>query len=96
VHVDKAHPPAPVSADPADDPGVVLSPMVGTAYLSAEPGARPYIDIGEKVREGQTILIVEAMKTMNQIVAPRAGKVTLILVDDGQPVEYGEPLAIIE
>jgi acetyl-CoA carboxylase biotin carboxyl carrier protein len=82
--------------DPANHPGVVKSPMVGTAYRSAEPGARPFTDVGETVTEGQTILIVEAMKTMNQIVAPRAGKVTLILVDDGQPVEYGEPLAIIE
>ena len=82
--------------DPANHPGVVKSPMVGTAYRSAEPGARPFADVGETVTEGQTILIVEAMKTMNQIVAPRSGKITVILVDDGQPVEYGEPLAIIE
>ena len=88
--------PTPVEENPADNPGVVLSPMVGTAYISAEPGARPYVDIGEAVREGQTILVIEAMKTMNQIPAPRSGTVTQILVDDGQPVEYGEPLMIIE
>ena len=70
--------------------------MVGTAYFAAEPGARPFVDVGETVREGQTVLIVEAMKTMNQIPAPRAGTVTRILIEDGQPVEYGEPLMIIE
>jgi acetyl-CoA carboxylase biotin carboxyl carrier protein len=80
----------------ADHPGVVPSPMVGTAYLGAEPGARPYVDIGDKVSVGQTLLIVEAMKTMNQIPAPRAGTVTQIMVEDGQPVEYGEPLMIVE
>ena len=76
--------------------GAVLSPMVGTAFRAPEPGGRPYVDIGDDVREGQTLLIVEAMKTMNQIPAPRAGKVTRIMVEDGQPVEYGEPLLIIE
>jgi acetyl-CoA carboxylase biotin carboxyl carrier protein len=70
--------------------------MVGTAYRSPEPGARPYVDVGEAVSEGQTLLIVEAMKTMNQIAAPRAGRVTRIMVEDGQPVEFGEPLLIIE
>jgi acetyl-CoA carboxylase biotin carboxyl carrier protein len=70
--------------------------MVGTAYLSPEPGGKPFVDIGDTVREGQTLLIVEAMKTMNQIPSPRSGKVTKIMVEDGQPVEYGEPLMIIE
>lgn len=74
----------------------VTSPMVGTAYLSPSPGARPFIEIGQPVREGQTILIIEAMKTMNQIPAPRAGTVVDVLVEDGQPVEYGEPLIVIE
>ncbi|MCC6982112.1 MAG: acetyl-CoA carboxylase biotin carboxyl carrier protein [Bauldia sp.] len=77
-------------------PGLVTSPMVGTAYRSPEPGARPYVDIGDAVSEGQTLLIVEAMKTMNQIAAPRAGRVTRIMVEDGQPVEFGEPLLIVE
>lgn len=88
--------PAAAPDDPAANPGALLSPMVGTAYLSSEPGARPYVDIGESVREGQTVMIVEAMKTMNQIPATRSGTVTRILVEDGQPVEYGEPLMIIE
>lgn len=87
---------APVSADPADHPGVVASPMVGTAYLSPEPGARAFVEIGASVRQGQTVLIVEAMKTMNAIPAPRAGTVREILVADGQPVEFGEPLLIID
>ena len=77
-------------------PGMVTSPMVGTAYRSAEPGAPPFIEIGSKVTAGQTLLIIEAMKTMNQIPSPRAGTVLAILVEDGQPVEYGEPLAVIE
>ncbi|MCJ8143274.1 acetyl-CoA carboxylase biotin carboxyl carrier protein [Ancylobacter sp. A5.8] len=88
--------PAPAAADPAKHPGVVPSPMVGTAYLGPEPGARSFVDIGSVVKEGQTLLIVEAMKTMNAIPAPRAGTVTRILVDNAQPVEYGEPLMIIE
>ncbi len=77
-------------------PGTVTSPMVGTAYRAAEPGAPPFIEIGSKVTAGQTLLIIEAMKTMNQIPSPRAGTVVAILVEDGQPVEYGEPLAVIE
>lgn len=77
-------------------PGTVTSPMVGTAYRSPEPGAPPFVEIGSKVAAGQTLLIIEAMKTMNQIPSPRAGTVVSILVDDGQPVEYGEPLAVIE
>jgi len=88
--------PAAIPAAAADHPGAVPSPMVGTAYLAAEPGGKPYVDIGDTVREGQTLLIVEAMKTMNQIPSPRSGKVTRIMVEDGQPVEYGEPLMIIE
>ena len=87
--------PAPV-ADIAKHPGVVPSPMVGTVYWASEPGAKPFIEVGAKVTVGQTLLIIEAMKTMNQIPAPRAGTVTQILVDDGVPVEYGEPLVIIE
>ena len=92
---------APVAADagPADfskHPGVVPSPMVGTAYLSPEPGAAAFIEVGASVKEGQTVLIVEAMKTMNAIPAPRSGTVTRILVGNAQPVEYGEPLLVIE
>jgi acetyl-CoA carboxylase biotin carboxyl carrier protein len=86
---------APV-ADFANHPGVVPSPMVGTAYWSPEPGAKPFIEVGTRVTAGQTLLIIEAMKTMNQIPSPRAGTVTQILVEDGQPVEFGEPLVIIE
>jgi acetyl-CoA carboxylase biotin carboxyl carrier protein len=77
-------------------PGAVTSPMVGTAYRAAEPGAPPFVEIGSKVTAGQTLLIIEAMKTMNQIPSPRSGTVIAILVEDGQPVEYGEPLAVIE
>jgi acetyl-CoA carboxylase biotin carboxyl carrier protein len=83
-------------ADAAQHPGAVPSPMVGTAYFASEPGARPFIEVGSKVSVGQTLLIIEAMKTMNQIPSPRAGTVTQILVEDGQPVEFGEPLVIIE
>jgi acetyl-CoA carboxylase biotin carboxyl carrier protein len=82
--------------DPAKHPGVVNSPMVGTAYGSPEPGAKPFIEIGTRVKAGDTLLIIEAMKTMNQIPAPRAGSVIQILFEDGQPVEFGEPLVIIE
>jgi acetyl-CoA carboxylase biotin carboxyl carrier protein len=92
-------PSAPASAVPPDlamHPGVVPSPMVGTAYWASEPGAKPFIEVGAKVSVGQTLLIIEAMKTMNQIPSPRAGTVTQILVEDGQPVEFGEPLVIIE
>lgn len=88
--------PAAAPSDLSKHPGAVTSPMVGTAYWSPEPGAKPFIEIGSKVSVGQTLLIIEAMKTMNQIPSPRAGTVTQILVEDGQPVEYGEPLVIIE
>ncbi len=84
------------AADISKHPGVVPSPMVGTAYMASEPGAKPFIEVGSKVKAGETLLIIEAMKTMNQIPAPRAGTVTQILIEDGQPVEYGEPLVIIE
>lgn len=87
---------APAANDIGKHPGVVNSPMVGTAYLSPSPGAKPFVDVGSKVKAGDTLLIVEAMKTMNQIPAPRSGTVTQILVEDGQPVEFGEPLMIIE
>jgi acetyl-CoA carboxylase biotin carboxyl carrier protein len=88
---------APVPAtDVAKHPGVVPSPMVGTVYWASEPGAKPFVEVGSKVSAGQTLVIIEAMKTMNQIPAPRAGTVTQILVEDGSPVEYGEPLVIIE
>ncbi len=82
--------------DPAKHPGVVISPMVGTAYVAPEPGAKPFVEIGSQVKAGDTLLVVEAMKTMNQIPAPRAGTVIQILFEDGQPVEFGEPLVIIE
>jgi acetyl-CoA carboxylase biotin carboxyl carrier protein len=87
---------AAASTDPSKHPGVVPSPMVGTAYWSPEPGAKPFIEVGSKVSVGQTLMIIEAMKTMNQIPSPRAGTVTQILVEDGQPVEFAEPLVIIE
>jgi acetyl-CoA carboxylase biotin carboxyl carrier protein len=90
-----AAPAVPV-ADVAKHPGVVPSPMVGTVYWASEPGAKPFVEVGSKVTAGQTLVIIEAMKTMNQIPAPRAGTVTQILVEDGSPVEYGEPLVIIE
>ena len=83
-------------ADPALHPGAVTSPMVGTAYLSAEPGSEAFVSVGSTVTAGQTVLIIEAMKTMNQIPAPRAGTVKRILIGDGTPVEYGAPLMIIE
>ncbi|MCK1654198.1 acetyl-CoA carboxylase biotin carboxyl carrier protein [Bradyrhizobium sp. 149] len=86
----------PAAADLSKHPGAVTSPMVGTAYWAPEPGAKPFIEVGSKVSVGQTLLIIEAMKTMNQIPSTRAGTVTQILVEDGQPVEYGEPLVIIE
>jgi acetyl-CoA carboxylase biotin carboxyl carrier protein len=82
--------------DPAQHPGAVTSPMVGTVYMSAEPGATPFVAVGATVAEGQTVLIIEAMKTMNHIPAPRAGVVRRILVADGNAVEYGAPLMIIE
>ena len=82
--------------DLASNPGTLTSPMVGTAYRAPEPGKPAFIEVGAKVSEGQTVLIIEAMKTMNQIPAHRSGTVTRILVDDAQPVEYGEPLVVIE
>ena len=105
-HNANAHPalltqpvPAP-GAEPGDDTpdlsNAVTSPMVGTAYLSPEPGADPFVGIGDEVAEGETILIIEAMKTMNQIPAPRAGRVRAVLVDNAEPVEFGEPLMIID
>ena len=87
---------AAVGTDFSNHPGVVPSPMVGTVYWAPEPGAKPFIEVGAKVAAGQTLLIIEAMKTMNQIPSPRDGTVTQILVEDGQPVEFGEPLVIIE
>lgn len=98
AHVHAA--PAAAEAAPAkaagEHPGTVKSPMVGTVYLAPSPGASNFIEVGSAVKEGQTLLIIEAMKTMNQIHAPRAGKVTQIFVDNGRPVEYGEPLVAIE
>ncbi|WP_426406753.1 acetyl-CoA carboxylase biotin carboxyl carrier protein [Bradyrhizobium ganzhouense] len=88
--------PAAAAADMSKHPGAVTSPMVGTAYWAPEPGAKPFVEVGSKVSVGQTLLIIEAMKTMNQIPSTRAGTVTQILVEDGQPVEFGEPLVIIE
>lgn len=112
VHVPTAAPihapapvaPAPVAApaaaeapvNPKDHPGAVTSPMVGTAYRRPSPDSKPFVEIGARVAAGDRILLVEAMKTFNDIVAPRAGTVTAILVEDGQPVEYGEPLLVIE
>ncbi|MBP2547188.1 acetyl-CoA carboxylase biotin carboxyl carrier protein [Neorhizobium galegae] len=97
---------APAAAAPAaaaapveavkDRSNAVTAPMVGTVYLSPAPGSRPFVEVGAMVKEGQTLLIIEAMKTMNQIPAPRSGKVTEIIVNDAQPVEYGEPLIVIE
>ncbi len=88
--------PAPMTEDPAQLPGAVTSPMVGTAYLQPEPGSRPFVSIGDTVAEGDTLLIIEAMKTMNQIPAPHAGTIKRIVVEDGAPVEFGAPLMIIE
>lgn len=93
--------PAPAAApaapeDPAEHPGAVTSPMVGTVYMQAEPGAPSFISVGQQINEGDTLLIVEAMKTMNHIPAPRSGTVKRILVEDGAPVEYGAPLVILE
>jgi acetyl-CoA carboxylase biotin carboxyl carrier protein len=93
---DAAAAPVAAVADPAKHPGAVKSPMVGTAYRSPEPGAAVFVDIGSRVAAGDPLLIIEAMKTMNQIPAPRSGVVTAILFDNGHPVEFGEPLMIIE
>lgn len=89
-----AKPPETAPADVSKN--AVPSPMVGTAYLAPAPGSKPFIEVGQKVREGQTLLIIEAMKTMNQIPSPRAGTVTAILFEDSQPVEYAQPLVVIE
>jgi acetyl-CoA carboxylase biotin carboxyl carrier protein len=89
-----AEAPAPVAAGPKGD--VVKSPMVGTIYMQPQPGAKSFIHVGDRVDVGQTLLIVEAMKTMNPIPAPKGGVVTAILIEDGQPVEYGEPLVVID
>ena len=98
-HVEAPHP-APVvaaaPAKPADHPGTVKSPMVGTVYRSSTPGSPSFVEIGAEVKEGQTLLIIEAMKTMNQIPSPRSGRVTHVFVENAQPVEYGEPLVVIE
>jgi acetyl-CoA carboxylase biotin carboxyl carrier protein len=92
-----AQPPAPAAEpSPEDHPGAVKSPMVGTVFLAGEPGAPPFVSVGARVAEGDTLLIIEAMKVMNPIAAPRSGVVTQILVQDAQPVEYEQPLAIIE
>ena len=89
--------PAPAAeANPANHPGAVKSPMVGTAYLTAEPGAEPFISVGTRVNEGDTLVIIEAMKVMNPIPSPKAGVVKQILIQNAQPVEYEQPLAIIE
>jgi acetyl-CoA carboxylase biotin carboxyl carrier protein len=89
--------PAPAAAPAADlSKNAVPSPMVGTVYLAPSPDAKPFIEIGQQVKEGQTLLIIEAMKTMNQIPSPRSGTVKAILVEDAQPVEYGMPLVVIE
>ncbi len=90
-----AEQPAAPAATTGPEKGTVPSPMVGTIYLSSAPGARAFVEVGQKVAEGETLLIIEAMKTMNQIPAPRAGTVTKILVENAQPVEYGEPLVVI-
>ena len=89
-------PAATAEANPAGHPGAVKSPMVGTAYLSAEPGAAPFIAVGKRVNEGDTLVIIEAMKVMNPIPAPKSGVVKQVLIENGQPVEYEQPLAIIE
>jgi acetyl-CoA carboxylase biotin carboxyl carrier protein len=101
VHVHAAAPAAEAGAASVkvvsgDHPGTVKSPMVGTVYMAPSPGASNFVEVGASVKEGQTLLIIEAMKTMNQIHAPRAGKVTQVFVENGQPVEYGEPLVAIE
>jgi acetyl-CoA carboxylase biotin carboxyl carrier protein len=92
----RAAEPAQPAAKSGSSKNAVTSPMVGTAYMAPSPGAKPFIEVGQSVREGQTLLIIEAMKTMNQIPSPRAGKVTEILFEDMQPVEFGEPLVVIE
>jgi acetyl-CoA carboxylase biotin carboxyl carrier protein len=85
-----------VKARDAEHPGAVKSPMVGTVYRASTPGAPPFVEVGSTVKQGQTLIIIEAMKTMNQIPSPRDGRVTHVFVDNGQPVEFGEPLVVIE
>jgi acetyl-CoA carboxylase biotin carboxyl carrier protein len=87
---------APAAGDASKHPGAVKSPMVGTAYLSPEPGKPVFVNIGDKVAAGQTLLIIEAMKTFNPIKAPKAGTVAKVLIDNAQPVEFGQPLMIVE
>lgn len=87
---------APKALDPSSNPGAVPSPMVGTVYVAPEPGSRAFVEVGDMVKEGQTVMIIEAMKHLNHIPAPRAGRVSAVLVENGQPVEFGEPLLIIE
>ena len=89
-------PAAPVAGDLSKHPGVVKSPMVGTAYLAPEPGKPNFVSVGDKVAAGQTLLIIEAMKTFNPIKAPKAGTVTQVLIENARPVEFGEPLMIVE
>jgi len=89
-------PSGPAAVAPASHPGAVKSPMVGTVFLAGEPGAKPFVSPGSKVKEGDTLVIIEAMKVMNPIVAPRAGTVSQVLVVDAQPVEYDQPLVILE
>jgi acetyl-CoA carboxylase biotin carboxyl carrier protein len=96
AHAIAAAAPAPAAADAGKHPGAVTSPMVGTAYLAPSPGAKNFVEVGTRVKAGDTVLIIEAMKTMNQIPAPRSGIVTQILVEDGQPVEFGEAMLIVE
>ncbi len=88
--------PAPAAAPTADHPGTVKSPMVGTVYLSASPEASPFVVIGDSVKEGDTLVIIEAMKVMNPILATRSGKVTAVLIENGQPVEFDQPLVVVE
>lgn len=96
VHAAQAAAPALTAKDADNNPGAVKSPMVGTCYRAPEPGAAPFVEVGSSVKQGQTVMIIEAMKTMNHIPAPRGGTVKAVLVENGQPVEYGEPLMIIE
>jgi len=91
-----AAPAAPAGGPEAIPAGAITAPMVGTVYVAGEPGAPPFVKVGDAIREGQTLLIIEAMKVMNPLVSPRAGTVKQIMISDGQPVEYGEPLMVIE
>lgn len=88
--------PTPAISAPVENPGTVKSPMVGTAYRRPSPEAKPFVEVGSQVKAGDKVLLIEAMKTFNEIIAPRSGNVTAIMIEDGQPVEYGEPLLVIE